>query len=32
MIRNSVVSLIFEMASKIEFSYNDYEFLLGEGK
>lgn len=31
-IRNSVVSLIFEMASKIEFSYNDYEFLLGEGK
>ena len=31
-IRNSVVSLIFEMASKIEFSYSDYEFLLGEGK
>ena len=31
-IRNSVVSLIFEMASKIEFSYSDYEYLLGEGR
>lgn len=31
-IRSGVVSLIFEMTSKIDFSYNDYEFMLGEGK
>jgi len=31
-IRNSVVSLIFDMACKIEYSYSDYEYLLGEGK
>lgn len=31
-IRNSVVSLIFEMSSNVEMSFNDYEHLLGEGK
>jgi len=31
-VRSSLVSLVFAISSKIEYSFQDYEHLLGEKK
>jgi hypothetical protein len=30
--RSGLVSLIFEIAGNLDYSYSDYDFLLGEGR